>query len=96
MRHIVVSIVVSVLMLAFFLAGGILCTFYTRWLQRIYTSDRYGPRLDLFYHTFGKRLSQSRYFIWHIRTVGIGALVAAALTLFALIRGLAGVLLSGK
>jgi len=95
-RHIVVSIVVSVLMLGFFLAGGVVCTFYTRRLQRIYTNDRYGPRLTLFYHRFGKRLCQSRYFIWHVRTAGIIALLAAALTLFALIRGLMRVLLSGN
>ena len=95
MWDVVIPIGVGVLMFGFFLAGGIVCTFYTRWLQRIYTSDRYGPRLDLFYHTFGKRLSQSRYFIWHMRTVGIGALVAAALTLFALVRSLVRLFLSG-
>jgi hypothetical protein len=77
---------------AFCLALGIVCTFYTGWVQSIYTNDRYGPHLDLFYHSFGKKLSQSRYFFWHIRTIGVMALIAAAVVLFELIRSVASLL----
>jgi hypothetical protein len=86
------NIAVSLAAFAFFLAIGVVCTFYTRWVQGLYTSDRYGPRLDLFYRSFGKKLSQSKYFLWHTRTIGVGALLTAAVALFELIRSLAKIL----
>ncbi len=82
------NIVVGLVAFAFFLAIGVVCTFYTRWVQSIYTSDRWGPRFDLFYRSFGKKMSQSRYFIWHTRTIGVIALLAASVALFELIRNI--------
>jgi uncharacterized membrane protein SpoIIM required for sporulation len=78
------------LLLAFFLAGGIASTFYTRWFQRFMVDRSRGMP------PFVRKVYQSSYFIWQTRVAGIIALWAAALTLFALIRSLARILVSGR
>jgi hypothetical protein len=90
MFHGVVPIAVAFLLFVFFLAVGIVSTFYTRWLQRITLDRSQGEPL------FMRKVHQSSFFIWNARLAGIIALWAAALTLFALIRSLARILVSGR
>ena len=92
MRDSVTSILAHLFALAFFLAGGIVSTFYTRWLQRVMVARYSSPGML----QFMRRVYQSSYFIWETRVAGIGALVAAAVTLWALVRSLARLVLSGR
>lgn len=90
----VISMVVALLAFGFFLAMGIACTFYTAWVQRVLSTGRLGSPGDSFYSVLSRKAIQSRYFIWHARGSGIISLLAAAVTLFGIIRGLTRALLS--
>ena len=86
------SVVVFFFGLACYLAVGIVCTFYTRWLQRTIVA-RYSSQGT---SRLMKKIYESRYFIWETRATGIAALIAAAYSLVVLARSLARILFPGR
>jgi hypothetical protein len=89
MRELLIRTIVSLGAALLFLAFGIVCTFYTRWLQMIVTTGPLGPCGKSSYASMIRRLRESPYFIWHARGSGIIGLIGAGIGLYAFIANLA-------
>jgi hypothetical protein len=84
----ILSIFVGIAAFAFLVAAGMACTFYPYWVQRIFTKDWDRSSKLAFLDAFGQWVVRSRFFIWNCRVSGIGALAAAVILFYGLVRAL--------
>jgi hypothetical protein len=76
-------IVVTVL----FAAAGVVCTFWPQAVQRYALSGRYAQSNPVMKWRGLRRYTESRFYIWQLRALGILSLFAAAFSAYLLLSG---------
>ncbi len=81
------GLVGPVVVTTLFAAAGVVCTFWPRAVQRYTLSERYVQLNPAMRWRVLRKCTESRFYIWQLRAIGVLALLAAAIGTYLLLSG---------